>query len=327
MSPRIAGRSRHEGPATTPVFRCANCADPLNGPRAVPRGQDTAWFGQCQACVDLTGAQLELVHDRPGGNPIQIYRCRQCGELRCCRLGWRTRCHICLDERSYEPWVAETGEWFLARLAEDPHLDRQARQLLQVGDDAKIAPRDAAQVASMLALAGHIQRYVRPGWTVLATDVYGLPWSGERTRPISHGTWGRHDQCGTISKLRVGSLDCPACGPEPGSRTHRARAGDPYLLYLVRNKRVQKFGVGDERRVRTHLRGGAEVVQVLRGRFAEVVLAEQTIKRRHRDNTVRPSARGMIDSFGEGTEVVRKRIPINLAEALPGGEDVTHWFW
>lgn len=326
-SARILGKSPSQEPQREPAIHgCANCGDPLNGPDLVPRGQDTAWFLQCQACVELAEAEFELLHDRPDGNPIHIYRCQRCGELRSCRPGWRTRCHVCLDDRSRAPWVAETGELFLARLKEDPELDRQARRLLELADDQSISIRSAVEVASTLAVAEQLQRFTRPGWTILATDVYGLPWDGERTRALSHGTWGQHDACGAIGKLRVGSLDCPTCGPEPGSRTHRARRDDPYLLYLVRHKRVQKFGVGDERRVRTHLRGGAEVVQVLRGRFGDVILAERTLKQRHRDITVRPTARGMIDSFGEGTEVVRKRVPVNLAEVLPAGEDVTHWF-
>jgi hypothetical protein len=121
-------------------------------------------------------------------------------------------------------------------------------------------------------------------------------------------------------------MTCPACGPEPGSRTHEARRDDPYLLYMVRTRRWQKFGVGDQRRVKEHQRGGAEVIQVLRAPFAQVVLAEKALKERHRDVIVRRGRRGMITSFGQGTEVTRRRIPISLSEVLPDAEDITPTF-
>ncbi len=60
---------------------------------------------------------------------------------------------------------------------------------------------------------------------------------------------------------------------ESGSRTHEARRDQPYLLYLVGTRKWQKFGVGDQPRVREHARGGAEVVQVLRAPFAQVTFA------------------------------------------------------
>lgn len=34
----------------------------------------------------------------------------------------------------------------------------------------------------------------------------------------------------------------------------------------------------------------------------------------------------MPGSFGEGTEVVRQRVTIDLTEVLSGAEDVTAWF-
>jgi hypothetical protein len=118
----------------------------------------------------------------------------------------------------------------------------------------------------------------------LAADVYGLPWKGIRADYLSHGTWPRHDACGMVAKLGLGAVDCPTCGPEPGSRTHHARRDDPYLLYLVCTKRWQKFGVGDQQRVRARVRGGAEVIQAP---FARIVLAERTLKQRHGDATPR----------------------------------------
>jgi hypothetical protein len=165
----------------------------------------------------------------------------------------------------------------------------------------------------------------RPGWDVLATDVHGLPWY-DSGRPHSHGTWGRHEKCGTIAKMTDGSLDCPSCGPEPGSRTHLARRDDPYLLYLVQTRKYQKFGVGNRHRIRTHIRSGAEVAQVLSGPFAHVILAEKALKDLHRDAIVRTVKRGMIESFGQGTEVVRRRSPVSLTQVMPDGQDVTHLF-
>jgi hypothetical protein len=292
----------------------------------VSRGHDPAWHGSCQGCDELTAGQMEVVEDQPGGAKIQIYRCRRCGATRACRPGWRTRCHVCLDERSNGPAVATAGQAFLSRLEDAPDLDRQSRQFLGLAPDEVISLREAAEASAYVALAEELHRLDRPGWSILATDVHGLPWTGTRSRHYSHGTWARHDACGTVAKLRPGTVDCPSCGPDPGSRTHLSRGEEPYLLYLVCTKRWQKFGVGDQRRVRAHMRGDASVVQVLRGPFAEVVLAERTLKQRHRDVTARRVRRGMIASFGQGTEVTRRRVPINLSDVLPGGEDVTSWF-
>jgi hypothetical protein len=308
------------------TYICVNCNDPLNGPGAVKRGQDTAWHGSCYLCYELTADQLELIEDRPGGTPIQLYRCRRCGAARSCRPGWRTRCHVCLDERSTGVIATEAGQDFLARLEDEPSLAQQARQVLGLGPDEAITLRAAAEASAYLALADELRQLERPGWSLLAADVCGLPWAGTRTRHYSHGTWARHDACGTIAKLGTGTVDCPACGPEQGSRTHLSRADEPYLMYLVCTKRWQKFGVGDQRRVREHMRGSASVVQVLRAPFAEVVLAEKTLKQRHRDATPQRVRRGMIASFGQGTEVTRRRVPIDLSDVLPNGEDVTSWF-
>ncbi len=273
----------------------------------------------------LVADQLELAEDQPGGAKIQIYRCRHCGDLRACRKGWRTRCHVCLDERSTGPIVTAAGREFLAGLA-DPGLGGRARQLLHLADDAEIPLRAAAEACSSLALASELRRLDRRGWTIIAADVYGLPWTGARSWYASHGTWARHDACGMVAKLRLGSVDCPACGPEPGSRTHQARSSDRYLLYLVRTSRWQKFGVGGDRRVREHQLRGAEVVQVLCAPFAQVVLAESILKQVHGHATIGRVKRGMIASFGQGTEVVQRRITIGLTQVLPDGEDITSSF-
>jgi hypothetical protein len=186
--------------------------------------------------------------------------------------------------------------------------------------------RRAVEASSLRVLADVLRGAERPGWQILAADIYGLPWTGTKTSAVSHGTWGRHLACGTVVKLDPGTVDCPACGPEPDSGTHLARRDDHYLLYLVATRKWQKFGVGDRRRIETHLRAGATLVQVLRAPFAQVVLAEKALKQLHRQQIPRRLRRGMIGSFGQATEILRRKIPVNLAEVLPDGEDVTDWF-
>jgi hypothetical protein len=262
--------------------------------------------------------------DQPDGIRIRVYRCRVCGTQRSCRPGWLTRCHICLDESGRGPLITEAAQRYRAAHATEAGLQLQTRLLTMA---AKRDPDQAAVEASAaLILAAVIRRAERPGWDVLAADVHGLPWTGSKTAATSHGTWAKHQSCGTVARLHPGSVDCPACGPTQNSRTHLARRDDPYLLYLVAHRRWQKFGVGDQRRVRTHQRGGARVIQVLQAPFAQVVVAETTLKRLHRDQIAGRARRGMIDSFGQGTEVARSTRLINLTDVLPHGEDVTHWF-
>lgn len=67
-------------------------------------------------------------------------------------------------------------------------------------------------------------------------------------------------------------------------------------------------------------------MQVLRAPFAQVVLAETTLKRQHRAQVAGRANRGMISSFGQGTEVTRRKTLISLTEVLPHGEDITQWF-
>ncbi len=115
-------------------------------------------------------------------------------------------------------------------------------------------------------------------------------------------------------------------GRQAGTRSGRLPELRTDLLYLVAHRKWQKFGVGDRRRVETHVRGGADVVQVLRAPFAQVVLAETALKRQYRQEIAGRVRRGMIASFGEATEVTRRKVPISLSNVLPGGEDVTDWF-
>ena len=129
-----------------------------------------------------------------------------------------------------------------------------------------------------------------------------------------------------MAVLRAGPVDCAACGPQPGSRTHRTRQDEPYLLYQVTCRGLTKFGVGTEERVRAHQRAGATVVQVLRSSFAEVVFAERALKTTHVAWILNKRTRKMPLTFGQGTEVVRRGDTVNMDDVLTGAEDVTYLF-
>jgi hypothetical protein len=315
---------RNRGDSTQEFRLCVNCGRSLRESGTAVRGDAVAWYWHCRPCSQLAAEQLELVADLPGGSPIQIYKCRLCESQRSCRPGWLTRCHICLDERSHGPVIIDAAQRFRSLHSAD--AERLASTPLPswaLGSDTDQA---AVEASAALVLATAIRRAERPGWDIVATDVHGLPWTGSKTAATSHGTWATHQACGTIARLRPGSIDCPACGPAKGSRTHLARRDDPYLLYLVEHRGWQKFGIGDYRRVRSHQRGGAEVIQVLRAPFAHVVLAETALKRLHRDQIAGRTRRAMITSFGQGTEVTRRSALVSLTDVLPDGQDVTYWF-
>jgi hypothetical protein len=306
------------------VRLCVNCGRSLRDLGTTARSDTVAWYWHCRHCSELAAAKLELVADRPGDSPIRIYRCRLCGSQRSCQPGWLTRCHLCLDERSQGPVVTDAAQRFRS-------VHSGAAEFLQstpLFEEPFGADTDQVDVeaSAALVLATVIRRAERPGWDVVATDVHGLPWTGGRTAATSHGTWATHLACGTLARLRPGSIDCPACGPGKRARTHLARRDDPYLLYLVAHRDGQKFGIGDYRRVRSHQRADAEVIQVLRAPFAHVVLADTALKRLHRGEIAGRTRRGMITSFGQGTEVARRRALVSLTDVLPDGQDVTDWF-
>ncbi|EWM12185.1 hypothetical protein KUTG_02489 [Kutzneria sp. 744] len=282
-----------------------------------------AWFVHCWPRAQVATEGMELLEDRPGGLRLQLLRCRHCGTERACRPGWRTRCHICLDRRSAQDLPAmRQARDALATFRANRQIDL-VRQFLGLRTGEPTPLPGVAEFLAATALEATLDSYRRPGWTVLAGDVHGLPWMGTPLGSASHGTWGRHDACGTVAKLNRGRTECPTCPPESDSRTHRARANDPHLLYLVRYRHWHKFGHGDDRRVRAHLRAGARVVQVLAATHAEVVIGESALKRRHREHAVgaRPT---MPFTFGTGTEVLPTRIPVDLTTVLPSGRDVTH---
>jgi hypothetical protein len=267
---------------------------------------------------------MEVVADRPDGARILILRCRWCGAERSCRAGWVTRCQVRLDARSSPDLaVMGMGRRLLARTRSDTGLAANVRTFLRLGPGDAVPVHGAAEFIAATALVRELEAYERPGWTVIAGDVHGLPWSGERLERHSFGTWGRHERCGRIQKLERRRTECGTCPPDPASRTHRGRADDPYLLYLVRFGDVQKFGRGYPDRVRSHLRAGARAVQVLAARHEEVVVAELALKRvfgRLADTAGLPS------TFGAGTEVVPVDVSVDLLDVLPHGEDVVHRF-
>ncbi|WP_157740224.1 hypothetical protein [Micromonospora auratinigra] len=292
------------------------------------RGRDTAWFVHCRTCAELAQEQLEPLDLLPADSGLVIYRCRRCGDRRVCRAGWRTRCHVCLDGRSAGS-ALDAGAALLARMPQEADLAAGVRQFAGLAADAPVPVRTAAEFSAAVALGEDLDRYARDGWSVVAGDVHGLPWFGRRLQPTSHGTWAIHDTCGTLQKATTAQAVCRSCQPEPGSRSFLLLQDTPYLLYLVRHRGLQKFGVGGERRVRTHLGAGATVLQVLEARHADVITAEAILKRQKQMEAVPLRfwrTRRMPASFGVGTEVVRASVPINLSVVLPNGVDVTHRF-
>lgn len=206
-------------------------------------------------------------------------------------------------------------------------VELEVRDYAGLGEGEPTSDQDRAEYVADLLVAEELERRERTGWTLLATDIYGLPWYDEPEPRESHGTWARHDVCGKVQKLNParGRTECQDCLPDPESRTHRARAGDRYLLYLVRQGAIQKFGRGYEARVREHRNGGAEIMQVIEPSHTEVVAAELALKRRYARRLRVPRRRQLPKSFGAGTEVLPGSIAIDLTAVLPG-LDVTSRF-
>lgn len=305
---------------------CANCRTPLPArANSGRRGRDIAWMVHCKECAALALDQMELLEDRPGGVPIQIWACKFCGMTRSCRPGWLARCQMCLDERT----VLEPDEDadLQAALVGNAKLRKALAEMVGVRP-REVTPKVFREVLSYAAAGAAVEKVEEPGWTVLGNDVYGLPWFTAE-EPTSHGTWARHDACGKVGKLTEGRTECRTCPPAPGSRTHRARAQTPQLLYLVRYLDLLKFGHGDARRVRAHLRSGCKPVLVLKANHQDVVQAELALKRTLHQHLINPVEWNLPVSFGRGSEVVPDHVTVNLREVLAGAqhvEDVTSRF-
>ncbi|SDF37318.1 hypothetical protein SAMN05216553_101321 [Lentzea fradiae] len=241
--------------------QCINCLSRL------PRKDitDVAWCGLCTPCVRLVEDQMKVLHDQPGGAAVRILRCGWCGVTRSCGVGRRTRCLVCLDDRSVP----------------DPAMEGVARRLELDG-----TWRECSELIAATTVKIRLAKYARPGWTVLATDVQGLPWKNFRWLTKSHGTWGRDDETGEVRRLRH-------------SR------GEETLLYLVRYGKVLKFGRGNADRVGGHVAQGAVPVLVLSAPREQVAVAGDRLRRLHR------------------AELVSHRTPVDLFAVLPGGLDVT----
>ncbi|MEV4118886.1 hypothetical protein [Micromonospora sp. NPDC049645] len=203
------------------------------------------------------------------------------------------------------------------------------RQFADVATDDAVPSRVAAEFRAAIALGNDLDRRRGDDWTDLVGDVHGLPWYGQREQSMSHGTWGVHVRCGSWQRLTGPGKGCVACPPAAGDRSFLALRDTPYLLYLVKHRGLLKFGVGGTSRVREHLRAGAELLEVVEGRHADVIAAEAILKRRKREagQPLRKwRTQRMPTSFGRGTEVVRTRVRIRLTDVLPDGIDVTDRF-
>ncbi|MET9227679.1 hypothetical protein [Lentzea sp. NPDC003310] len=241
--------------------QCINCMTRL------PRKDVTevAWCALCEPCLRVVADQMKPLHDDAS---VRILRCGWCGTARSCGTGWSTRCLVCLDDRSVP----------------DPAVQRIAHRLELDG-----TWRENSELIAATTVKIRLAKHFRPGVTVLATDVHGLPWTGYRWLTRSHGTWGRDDETGEVRQLK------------------RVR-GESGLLYLVRYGPVLKFGRGTEDRVGGHVAQGAVPVLVLSAPSQQVAVARDRLKRLHR------------------SELVSQRTPVDLFAVLPDGVDVTDRF-
>ena len=136
-------------------------------------------------------------------------------------------------------------------------MQASLREFANIGD-AELTSHDIADFVAAGCLTAELDRRAQTGWTLLGTDICGMPWYYDPDEIASHGTWALHDACGRVQKLAPGRghTECRSCPPDPASHTHRARQEDKHFLYLVGFKDLIKFGHGDEARVRAHLRAG-----------------------------------------------------------------------
>ncbi|WP_132431852.1 hypothetical protein [Pseudonocardia endophytica] len=214
------------------------------------------------------------------------------------------------------------------------HLDEERTAMLRdglnLGPDEWVDDVEAFQLFSALDVEDELGFYDRAGWTLVAGNLKGLPW-GWTDDPHSHGVWGRHDACGTLQNVRR-LAECAVCEPEPGSRTHRARADRQQLLYVVGFDHPElgpllKYGHGDRERLKAHIAGGAEPVWVLQAPHHQVVAAERELRREHRSIAIGPTT-GLPSSFGRGREVVPASVDVALYAGLrdAGAQLVTSQF-
>lgn len=302
------------------AYYCENCHAPITGrPGSSTRGRDVAWFMSCPACSALAEKGIKRIKHSVA---IDIWECKTCGARRSCRPGWRTRCPVCLDDRTqltqhqralHDGRAKKSHSLRLlpAPTSNTPLVQVRAKELI-----TRRATEAQADLREALAL---------PGWTYLASDICGLPWEPMLNVTTSHGSWAVHDVCGKLQKINIGHRECVRCPPEQGSRTFRAKAAQQQYLYLVHQGGLLKFGHGTGRRISAHRAAGCSVVQVLRAPHADVVKAELALKRELRAQMVDPAHWDNVpDTFGTCTEVVEDTVDVQLSRFLPHATDVTN---
>ena len=152
-----------------------------------------------------------------------------------------------------------------------------------------------------------------------------LPWLGTRTATyrMGHGP-ARSLRHGRQAPARAHST-VPPRGRTRIAHTSRPPQRRPDLLYLVRT------GVAEVRRRRRAtgphpLRGGARSSRSSRDRSPSDPRRPDTEAAPRRRHPRTGAGRGTLTSFGQGTEVTRRKAGVDLAAAFPRGEDVTSSF-
>jgi hypothetical protein len=80
---------------------------------------------------------------------------------------------VCLDDRTSDGWFIP-GE--LDDVLADQEWSNDVREFAGLGARLQISQRDAHEYSSASHLLEIMDFRARPHWTVLATDVCGLPW-------------------------------------------------------------------------------------------------------------------------------------------------------
>jgi hypothetical protein len=80
---------------------CNNCLATFPDRTLSTNAPAVAWYWSCRACADLAAAQMQQLQPELGQPPrLRILRCRRCGLTRAAFSGWKTLCHVCVDDRA-----------------------------------------------------------------------------------------------------------------------------------------------------------------------------------------------------------------------------------
>jgi hypothetical protein len=117
----------------------------------------------------LIKGHLQLIQDRPDGQPIQIFQCIRCGSERACRPGWTTRCHVCHDKRTAGIWLERSealySDWLADLNQQEAHeLETDVRKFANIGNE-DLTALDIAYFVSAEILAIEMDRRAQTGWT------------------------------------------------------------------------------------------------------------------------------------------------------------------